>query len=282
MKLSDIKSIKKINSSIILAKIIDTKGSVPREKNVFMVISSENQFGTIGGGEFEFRVTKESLKLLQLKDKYNDTFQYSLGPSLGQCCGGYIKVELIKFDNGLKLLEKFDLKNEIINQNQNLYIFGAGHVSNALTNKLDGVGFNIFVIDSREEYLKKIKYQYANKVLAKNPEIIIQNSPSESYFIVLTHSHKLDFDICSNILKKNNFNFFGLIGSQTKKIKFRKRLKDSGFKENLINKMECPIGIDSINGKEPDVIAISIIARLLEVKTLIMKKEERQLKLVKA
>ena len=52
--------------------------------------------------------------------------------------------------------------------------------------------------------------------------------------------------------------------------------------ENLINKMECPIGIDSINGKEPDVIAISIIARLLEVKTLIMKKEERQLKLVKA
>ena len=112
MKIEDIDKIEKINSKIILIKIIDTKGSVPREKNVFMVISSENQFGTIGGGEFEFRVTKESLKLLQLKDKYNDTFQYSLGPSLGQCCGGYIKVELIKFDNGLKLLEKLTLNNK--------------------------------------------------------------------------------------------------------------------------------------------------------------------------
>ncbi len=282
MKLNDIEKIRLINSSIIYVKIIETKGSVPREKNVFMIISKERQFGTIGGGEFEFRVTKESLKLMQNKNKYKDSFKYSLGPSLGQCCGGYIEVELIKFDNGLKLLEKLDLKNDITNQNQNLYIFGAGHVSNALTNKLDGVGFNVFIIDSREEYLNKITNKNINKVLAKNPEIIIQNAPPLSYFVVLTHSHKLDFDISVRILEKNNYIFFGLIGSQTKKIKFKKRLKDYGFKDNVINRIECPIGIGSINGKEPDVIAISIIARLLEIKSLNIRKEEINLNLIYA
>ena len=280
MKLQDIDKIKIVRNNIILATIIKAKGSVPRNENVSMAISSSKQYGTIGGGELEYQVIKKSNDLLNNFDCNQKIIELPLGPALGQCCGGFVKIQLTKFKNGKNLLLKHDLKEQIINQNQNLYIFGAGHVANALLSKLDGVGFNIFVIDSREDFISKINTDYVFPILAKDPTIIIKNAPSKSYYLVLTHSHQLDLSICDSILKKNNFIFIGLIGSKTKKIRFTKRLREIGHDENSINKIECPIGIGSIEGKEPDVIAISIISRLLEHKSSLYYKEEKYLKLV--
>ena len=144
------------------------------------------------------------------------------------------------------------------------------------------MGFNIFVIDSRENFISKINTDYVFPILAKDPTIIIKNAPSKSYYLVLTHSHQLDLSICDSILKKNNFTFIGLIGSKTKKIRFRKRLIEIGHDKNSIDKIECPIGIRSIEGKEPDVIAISIIARLLEYKSSSAKIEKKYIRLVKS
>ena len=148
MKIQDIEKIRNIRSKLILIKIIDAKGCVARNKNVTMVISKNNQYGTIGGGELEYRVTNESIKLLNNSSSIEKIIEFPLGPSLGQCCGGYIKIKLNKYNNGENLLKKNNLKDEILNHNKNLYIFGAGHVAKALMKKLDGTGFNIFVIDS--------------------------------------------------------------------------------------------------------------------------------------
>ena len=282
MKLQDIDKIKIVRNNIILATIIKAKGSVPRNENVSMVISSSKQYGTIGGGELEYQVIKESKALLNNLDCNQKIIELPLGPTLGQCCGGFVKIQLSKFKNGKNLLLKHDLKEQIINQNQNLYIFGAGHVGNALLSKLDGVGFNIFVIDSRENFISKINADYVFPILAKDHTIIIKNTPSKSYYLVLTHSHQLDLSICDSILKKNDFTFIGLIGSKTKKIRFTKRLIEIGHDKNLIDKIECPIGIQSIEGKEPDVIAISIIARLLEYKSSSTIKEKNYIRLVKS
>ena len=282
MKLQDIDKIKIVRNNIILATIIKAKGSVPRNENVSMAVSSSKQYGTIGGGELEYQVIKESNDLLNNFDCNQKIIELPLGPTLGQCCGGFVKIQLSKFKNGKNLLLKHDLKEQIINQNQNLYIFGAGHVANALLSKLDGVGFNIFVIDSRENFISKINTDYVFPILAKDPTIIIKNAPSKSYYLVLTHSHQLDLSICDSILKKNNFTFIGLIGSKTKKIRFTKRLIEIGHDVNSIDKIECPIGIQSIEGKEPDVIAISIIARLLEYKSSSAKIEKKYIRLVKS
>ena len=282
MKLQDIDKIKIVRNNIILATIIKTKGSVPRNENVSMAVSSSKQYGTIGGGELEYQVIKESNDLLNNFDCNEKNIELPLGPNLGQCCGGFVKIQLSKFKNGKNLLLKHNLKEQIINQNQNLYIFGAGHVASALLSKLDGVGFNIFVIDSRENFISNITTDYVFPILAKDHTIIIKNAPSKSYYLVLTHSHQLDLSICDSILKKNDFTFIGLIGSKTKKIRFEKRLIETGYDKKLIDKIECPIGINSIQGKEPDVIAISIIARLLEYKSSQAKKEKSYLSLVKS
>ena len=281
MKLQDIEIIKKIKKEIVLATIINTKGSSPRD-DARMVVSDQTTIGTIGGGELEFRIIRESKKLLQKTEKIEKIISLPLGPSLGQCCGGYVEVKRKKFFSGEQLLEKHDLKNEILDCNDNLYIFGAGPVAKALLSKLDGVGFNIFVIDSRENFISKINADYVFPILAKDHTIIIKNAPSKSYYLVLTHSHQLDLSICDSILKKNDFTFIGLIGSKTKKIRFEKRLIETGYDKKLIDKIECPIGINSIQGKEPDVIAISIIARLLEYKSSSAKIEKKYIRLVKS
>ena len=122
MKLQDIDKIKIVQNNIILATIIKTKGSVPRNENVSMVISSSKQYGTIGCGELEYQVIKESNDLLNNLDYNQRIIELPLGPTLGQCCGGFVKIQLSKFKNGKNLLLKHDLKEQIINQNQNLYI----------------------------------------------------------------------------------------------------------------------------------------------------------------
>jgi len=249
---------------------------------VSLAVSTSKQYGTIGGGELEYQVIKESNNLLNNLDCNQKIIELPLGPTLGQCCGGFVKIQLSKFKNGKNLLLKHDLKEQIINQNQNLYIFGAGHVANALLSKLDGVGFNIFVIDSRENFISKINADYVFPILSKEHNVIIKNTPSKSYYLIMTHSHQLDLTICDLLLKKNDYEFIGLIGSKTKKIRFTKRLMEIGYDQKSINNIECPIGINSIKGKEPDVIAISIIARLLEYKSSSAKIEKKYIRLVKS
>ena len=56
----------------------------------------------------------------------------------------------------------------------------------------------------------------------------------------------------------------GLIGSATKWARFRSRLKALGHDPAEIARITCPIGIQGITGKEPEVIAISVAAQLLQ------------------
>ena len=97
--------------------------------------------------------------------------------------------------------------------------------------------------------------------------MLIKNLKKNSFIIVLTHGHDFDFKIVNEVLKLNNFDFLGLIGSNTKKKRFENRLLKLGHKKSLIDKIECPVGLKSITSKKPAEIAISIIARLLEYRS---------------
>jgi xanthine dehydrogenase accessory factor len=45
----------------------------------------------------------------------------------------------------------------------------------------------------------------------------------------MTHNHQLDLELTAAILKRNDFTWFGLIGSKTKRVKFEHRLRERGF-----------------------------------------------------
>jgi len=55
----------------------------------------------------------------------------------------------------------------------------------------------------------------------------------------------------------------GLIGSDTKWATFQSRLKMRGFEPEEFEGVQCPIGLPGLHAKEPEVIAVSVVAQLL-------------------
>ncbi|HEY2188780.1 MAG TPA: XdhC family protein, partial [Caldimonas sp.] len=84
------------------------------------------------------------------------------------------------------------------------------------------------------------------------------------FYLVLTHEHALDLRIVEAILRRGDFAFCGLIGSRTKRASFVHRLEARGVAADAIARLTCPIGIASVTGKEPAVIAAAVVAQLLE------------------
>lgn len=148
-----------------------------------------------------------------------------------------------------------------------IIIFGTGHVGKALINQLQHLNVHITAVDSRAEQLPKTSGNNIMSIHTENWQNIVTKAPNNAYFLVLTHSHKLDYQITEEILQKEHFDYCGLIGSKTKKIRFERQLLSTGISQLQLNKMTCPIGLPSIQGKTPEIIAASVVAQILEIST---------------
>lgn len=146
-----------------------------------------------------------------------------------------------------------------------IIIFGIGHVGKALINLLQHLDVSINAIDSRADQLPKIDIHNVTIIHTEDWQTMVKQAPENAYFLVLTHSHKLDYQISEAILKKDQFHYFGLIGSKTKKIRFERQMLLNGIQPNQLTNMTCPIGLPSIQGKTPEIIAASVMAQILEI-----------------
>ncbi|WP_315981109.1 XdhC family protein [Aliamphritea spongicola] len=91
----------------------------------------------------------------------------------------------------------------------------------------------------------------------------VEDLPANSYFIVMTHNHQLDQQLSEKILARDDFSYFGLIGSATKRKKFEHRLTAKGFSREQLDKMTCPMGIPEVKGKLPVEIAVAVAAEFI-------------------
>ena len=261
MKFKKINKVKDYKKEIIKAKITHTEGSVPRESGDFMLINEKDIYGSIGGGHLELLVINKAKDSLKNKIKKNEILNIPLGPGIGQCCGGYVQIQLSHHINGKESIAKEHSYNMA---NDNLFIFGAGHIGQALSSKSSDLNFEVHLIDSRKNFLYMNDYRDVEYIFATKPWELIKSLPKNSYYIVLTHSHDYDFKIINEILFNMSFKFVGLIGSKTKKIRFANRLKDNGHDKSLIDLIDCPIGLNFNHNKEPGEISISIMAKLID------------------
>lgn len=159
------------------------------------------------------------------------------------------------------------LMEEVINTPQfHIVLFGAGHVGRALVNILSPLPCTIIWADERQNEFPAQLPVNVSKFIDEEPGLAIDEAPTSSYFLVMTHSHALDQELAEQILKRNDFIYFGMIGSKTKRKKFEHRLLKRNITQAQLNRMNCPIGINGIQGKEPAVIAISVAAELLRVR----------------
>mgnify|MGYP000026460210 CR=1 FL=1 len=144
-----------------------------------------------------------------------------------------------------------------------IMLFGAGHVGRALVDVLAGVDCSVSWVDSRAEQFPLDIPNNTQMVVTDDSVGEIKAAPANTCFLVMTHSHQVDQQICEAILRRDNVRFCGLIGSLTKKRRFEQRLSAKGFSDEAIARLTCPIGLPNITGKEPSVIAISVAAQLL-------------------
>ena len=148
--------------------------------------------------------------------------------------------------------------------NFHIVLFGAGHVGRALVKVLSELDCTITWVDTREEEFPIDVAAKVKLVCTDVPETEIDAARPGSYFLVMTHSHALDQTLSAQILRRVDFAYFGLIGSQSKRRQFERRLLDHGISTAQLAQMHCPIGAAGITGKEPATIAIAVAAEILQ------------------
>ncbi len=250
------------SDAAVLIKVIETKGSAPREVGTCMIITAGSQSGTIGGGRLEFEAVGQARKLLGDPSTTTLTQKYALGPLLEQCCGGSVVLELAKMPVKAAL-DALTSKTPATN----LYMFGAGHVGRAVATTLAPLGFNTLWTDSRADEFPEAMPVGAVKNICDDAVAVVQGAKPGSMFLVFTHSHQLDYEITTAVLARGDAIYCGLIGSATKRARFEKRLLcEPDITPTKLEMLTCPIGVPGIGGKEPEVIAASVVVQLLQVK----------------
>ena len=288
-------------NEVVRIIILKTSGSAPRNSGTWMIVWENGQDRTIGGGQLEYEVTKSARDLLN-SSHGQKIKKYSLGPDIGQCCGGSVEVLLEKMDieklgiiskedgffarpistnnkslNLSSILKKFRNKSipieytfcdgwliePLVKEKRNLWIYGAGHVGTAIANTIDKLErFNIFCLDTSEERYPHDFPKNVERLIAVNPAELVKYAPGDTHHLILTYSHALDLEVCNQLLKQP-FLSAGLIGSKTKWVRFKKRLGELGYKSEQIHRIVCPIGDPSL-GKSPYEIAIGVANMLLD------------------
>ena len=158
----------------------------------------------------------------------------------------------------------------IVNPDFNIAVFGAGHVGSAVVAGLSRLDCNIRWVDSRRNIFRS-EPRNVRTIEAVEPALEVTAMPPGSFYLVMTHSHSLDFDICDRILRRNDARYCGLIGSRSKRRRFEKRFREQGMPDVLLESLVCPIGVDGISGKKPAEIAVAVAAELLQAREKINK-----------
>ena len=284
--------------SATLVMIANVRGSSPRDKGAFMIVSHDSFIGTIGGGALEYQALQ--IARAMMTNSADNPFQrqwrdIALGPNLGQCCGGHVtllfecyapsmtaEIKSLSQARGNILHdassdEMPQITDEAPHQYQanprrynsavtdasdNLYIYGAGHVGRALIEVTGGLGLRrVWVDDDKARFPEAIAAD-VEAVVAKDMGIIAQHAPPNSYHIILTYSHQIDEEIVKNLLVRGAFLQLGLIGSLTKAARFKSRFQKEGLSDEMIERMICPIGLADITSKKPAHVALSIAGQI--------------------
>lgn len=144
-----------------------------------------------------------------------------------------------------------------------LYLFGAGHVGKAVVRALAPLPFRIHWVDQRAAEFPDVEQAGVIRHVTADPVAEVASSGEDCLFLVMTHSHELDEDICHAVLSRGNFTWLGLIGSETKRLRFRHRLEQRGIPAEQLDRLVCPVGHAGVKGKRPATIAVAVAAQLL-------------------
>jgi xanthine dehydrogenase accessory factor len=144
-----------------------------------------------------------------------------------------------------------------------LFLFGAGHVGRALVLALAPLPFETIWVDPRPDAFPARVPANVRCIETGNPPAVLDETGEGDFVLVMTHNHGLDLAITEAALKRPGIAYLGVIGSASKRARFRRLLGEAGFANVDIDRMTTPIGIAGIRSKLPAVIAASVASDLL-------------------
>ena len=247
------------SNPVVRIELTRVRGSSPRNEGTEMFVSRRELWGTIGGGQLEFLAINAAREMLR-DGTLNRDMDVPLGPEIGQCCGGRVELKLSR----MRASDKRAATDRAARRNQALphvYVMGAGHVGRALADQFQHLPVNCILIDTRPEEIALCSADVETRISAL-PEVDIQNAPPGSAFIVLTHDHGLDFLLTSAALERGDAAYVGMIGSATKRAKFR-NWTHRNCDGQTIEHLNCPIGASGSRDKRPSVIASFVVAEVM-------------------
>jgi len=243
----------------VAVEVLDARGSTPREIGAWMLVTDEATAGTIGGGQLEF-IAIERARTMLAGGGTDQVLSIPLGPEIGQCCGGFVRLGLRHVDRDLAAALHERLARDA-EQRPHVYLFGAGHVGLALAEYLSLLPVRPVLVDSRPEALAEAADGVETRLLAM-PDAILAEVPPGSAVAVMTHDHALDFLITAEALKAERFSYVGMIGSKTKRSSFRRSFPSLGGTAAQLAALVCPVGGAQVRDKRPAVIAALVAAEI--------------------
>ncbi|GAA5501886.1 hypothetical protein Dxin01_01625 [Deinococcus xinjiangensis] len=244
----------------VLVTLVGVRGHAPREAGAKMVVSAQESWGSVGGGNLEATALERARALLRVGAAAPELLTLRLTAQAGgehgrQCCGGEVSL----------LLEPLPFARP------HVALFGVGHVGLELARILVRHPLELHLIDSRAaqlapERLAPLTGEARLHVHhAPIPEMALAELPAGSFVYILTHDHAEDLALCDAALRRPDLGFIGLIGSSAKWSHFRSQLLQEGHLESDLKRLTTPIGLPELGGKAPAAIALSVAAQLLQL-----------------
>jgi xanthine dehydrogenase accessory factor len=237
----------------ILVTVVEKEGSGPLPPGAKMLFYADGRTaGTVGGGTLEQIAIAKSAELI--REKQSLLQRYALvdhnhvaeeDESTGMVCGGNVT-----------------LFYEYVTSGPHLYLFGGGHVGQALVYHLRDLPYHVTVIDERpgvEETMGDVA-----RVLIRDYEKALENEavPMDSFFVVATPSHKADYLVLKTIFTSHwKPRYVGLLSSRTKAAKFVRDLDADLGSDADFSALYTPVGLD-IGGSSAHEIALAVLAEI--------------------
>lgn len=294
-----------------VARVVVThvRGSAPRGVGTSMIVFDGGQVGTIGGGALEFQMTDAARNMIGEGVDRRDV-SIALGPALGQCCGGAVRLLIERFDAAslpdegavyarpvagaaempLTVRRRLaEMRNGTVDPapvlidgwfiepmqtaRTPIWIYGAGHVGRAIVAMLAPLPYlDITWIDTAADRFPVEVPDGVTTLIVPAPQNAVQLAPENARHLILTYSHEIDLALCHAALC-HRFAFAGVIGSATKWARFRSRLAALGHRPEVIDTLTCPIGNPTL-GKHPQAIAVGVVAQLLSAPDMSHQRRE--------
>ena len=289
------------NEEVMLITIIDRAGSTPRGIGASMLVSKNGLItGTVGGGSVEKDAIDLGIEALSSRKSFTKHFELNLkDTTLNMVCGGNLYLHFLYMDKSLfegavRTIDSkicceetgyivLDTVNNSLNYSEavvvsdgvvsipvpvpdRVFIFGGGHVSQALVSVLSTVGFSCTVVENRKEFTDKAYFPQAMDVIYSEYEDVenLIDFRSQDYIVIMTHGHSHDYVVLEKMLRKDQA-YIGVMGSRKKREFINEKLRLAGISEEKINSVHAPIGIN-IGSITPDEVAISIAAEMIKVR----------------